>query len=441
MLKRFLPQTLLGRSLMIIVTPLVLLQIVSTYIFYERHWDTITRRLASDLAGEIAILTQMIERNPEAADREVILNEALSYLEIRAVLRPGEALPEGPPTPIFSPLDDTLRHELGLRLRYPFQIDTQSYDREVGVSVQLPEGVLAVVAPRKRLFSSTTYVFILWMVGVSLILFAIATVFMRNQVRPIRRLALAADRFGRGLDVPDFRPAGALEVRQAASAFNVMRERIQRQISQRTEMLAGVSHDLRTPLTRIKLQLAMLKDGPDVANLRADVADMETMLEGYLAFARGEGGEASTRVDLAPLLREATEQARREGIVIDLHIEGEMILPLRRDAFRRALANLISNGVRHATHIAVRAGRRKDDVVITIDDDGPGIPADKREAVFRPFYRLDTSRNRETGGVGLGLSICRDILRGHGGEIALDDSPLGGLRVRLRLPLDTAQKE
>ena len=294
--------------------------------------------------------------------------------------------------------------------------------------------MLKIITPRKRLFSSTTYIFIMWMVGISLILFAIATLFMRNQVRPIRRLAMAADRFGRGLDVPDFQPAGALEVRQAASAFNLMRERIQRQISQRTDMLAGVSHDLKTPLTRIKLQLAMLKDNPDVANIQADVADMETMLEGYLAFARGEGEEEPADTNLSALLREVVESAKREGAAVDLHIEGEIILPLRRDAFKRCLTNLVSNSMLHAKHIAIRAGRRADSVVLTVDDDGPGIPADKREDVFRPFYRLDTSRNRETGGVGLGLAISRDIIRGHGGEIVLDNSPLGGLRAQIRLP-------
>lgn len=434
MIKRFLPQTLLGRSLLIIVTPLVLLQIVATYIFYERHWDTITRRLARDLAGEITVIIHLMDRYPAPSEKELILDQALTFLEIRAFLQEDAVLPANEPKPIFGFLDETLHHELELLLRRPFWIDTQSHEREVEIRVQLPEGVLKIITPRKRLFSSTTYIFIMWMVGISLILFAIATLFMRNQVRPIRRLAMAADRFGRGLDVPDFQPAGALEVRQAASAFNLMRERIQRQISQRTDMLAGVSHDLKTPLTRIKLQLAMLKDNPDVANIQADVADMETMLEGYLAFARGEGEEEPADTNLSALLREVVESAKREGAAVDLHIEGEIILPLRRDAFKRCLTNLVSNSMLHAKHIAIRAGRRADSVVLTVDDDGPGIPPDKREDVFRPFYRLDTSRNRETGGVGLGLAISRDIIRGHGGEIVLDNSPLGGLRAQIRLP-------
>ncbi len=435
MIKRFLPQTLLGRSLMIIVMPLILLQVVSAYIFYERHWYTITRHLASSLAGEIGVIIHLMETDTATPPQTAHLGPVLGLLEIRTALRKGETLPPALPAPRFSSLDATLRHELAAHLPYPFQIDTQSYDREVAIDVQMPEGVLHIVVSRKRLFSSTTYIFILWMVGVSLVLFAIATVFMRNQVRPLRRLAISADRFGRGLDVPDFKQAGALEVRQAATAFTLMRERIQRQISQRTEMLAGVSHDLRTPLTRIKLQLALMKDNPDIANIRNDINDMETMLEGYLAFARGESGENAVAVNLGALLDEAAKAARREGAAIDLHVEGEMILSLRRDACKRALANFLSNSQRHAEHISVRAGRRDDGVVITIDDDGPGIPADKREDVFRPFYRLDTSRNRETGGVGLGLAISRDVIRGHGGDVTLDASPLGGLRVQIRLPL------
>ncbi|MBN4016234.1 HAMP domain-containing protein [Rhodospirillaceae bacterium AH-315-P19] len=439
MIKRFLPQTLLGRSLMIIVMPLILLQVVSAYIFYERHWYTITRHLASSLAGEIGVIIHLMETDAALPPQKARLDPVLKLLEIRTTLRKGETLPLALPDPFFSSLvsslDVTLRRELAAHLHRPFQIDTQSYDREVVINVQMPEGVLRIVVSRKRLFSSTTYIFILWMVGVSLVLFAIATLFMRNQVRPLRRLAISADRFGRGLDVPDFKQAGALEVRQAASAFTLMRERIQRQISQRTEMLAGVSHDLRTPLTRIKLQLALMTDHPDIANIQTDINDMETMLEGYLAFARGEGGENAVTVNLGALLDEVVAGARREGAVIDLHVEGDMVLPLRRDAFKRALVNLLANSKRHAEHISVRAGRRNDGVVITIDDDGPGIPADKREEVFRPFYRLDTSRNRETGGVGLGLAISRDVIRGHGGDIALDASPLGGLRVRIRLPL------
>jgi two-component system osmolarity sensor histidine kinase EnvZ len=263
----------------------------------------------------------------------------------------------------------------------------------------------------------------------------VATIFMRNQVKPIRRLAVAADNFGKGRDVTQFKPEGAREVRQAASAFLAMRERISRQISQRTDMLAGVSHDLRTPLTRMKLQLAMIKQTDGAKELSSDVDEMEHMLEGYLAFARGEGTETPRSSDVSTVLNEVVTQAHRKSKAVDLHTEGELIVPLRPQAFKRCMTNLIDNAIRYANHVTVRAGTRGNAIEITVDDDGPGIPEDQREDVFKSFYRIDNSRNPETGGVGLGLTIARDVIRSHGGDITLSDSPLSGLRARVRLPL------
>ena len=328
-----------------------------------------------------------------------------------------------------------LGHALDDQIRQTYLIDEETYPDHVIVDVQLAEGVLHMVMQRKRLFSSTVYVFVLWMIGTAMILVGIASIFMRNQVKPIRRLAVAADNFGKGRDVVRFKPEGAKEVRQAASAFMAMRERIMRQISQRTEMLAGVSHDLRTPLTRMKLQLAMAGDAEGVQDLKSDVEEMEHMLESYLAFARGEGAEAPEPTDLTALLNEVVAQARRSGAPLDIHAEGDFTLPLRPKAVKRALTNLVDNAVRYAGHVAVRLGRREDAIEVMVDDDGPGIPAEKREDVFKAFYRLDASRNPVTGGTGLGLTIVRDIVRGHGGDVVLEDSPLGGLRVRAWFPL------
>jgi two-component system osmolarity sensor histidine kinase EnvZ len=288
--------------------------------------------------------------------------------------------------------------------------------------------------PLSRLFSATSYVFILYMVGTSLVLFAVATVFMGNQVRPLGRLAAAADLFGKGMDVPDFKPEGAIELRQAAAAFNRMRARIQRQITQRTEMLAGVSHDLRTPLTRMKLQLAMM-NGPEIEDLNNDLAEMERMVEGYLAFARGEGTERPSETDVGTLLRDVVSDARRAGTAIDLHIEDRLVTLARPNALRRCLANLIANAARFANQVWIRAGQVGDTIEITVDDDGPGIPATRREDVFKPFFRLEGSRNPLTGGTGLGLTIARDVMRSHGGDLVLLDAPTGGLRARLSLPL------
>jgi two-component system osmolarity sensor histidine kinase EnvZ len=316
----------------------------------------------------------------------------------------------------------------------PFVINSVKIDRHVAIDVQLSDGVLHVVTARKRLFSTTTYIFVLWMVGSSLVLFSVATIFMRNQVKPIRRLAEAADDFGKGRDALKFKPEGASEVRQATAAFIAMRDRIQRHITQRTEMLAGVSHDLRTPLTRMKLQLEMAPYSYALSDLNDDVFEMENMLEGYLAFARGEGGEDPALTNLGDLLNVVVSQARRKGGVIDLHVESEINVPVRPKVFKRCLTNLIDNAMRYAEHVSLRVGKREDFVDIIIDDDGPGIPKESREDVFKPFFRIEESRNLKTGGVGLGMSIARDVVRGHGGNIELDTSPVGGLRARIRLP-------
>ena len=344
-------------------------------------------------------------------------------------------LPDQAPPTDDSVLDTKLTRALARRLAYPFQIDSVSSERLVWVWVQLPGGVMSVRLPRSRLFSDTTYIFIAWMVGSSVVLFAVATFFMRNQVRPIRRLAKAAESFGRGIDVPGFKPQGAAEVRLAARAFLQMRERIRRQIDQRTIMLAGVSHDLRTPLTRMKLQLAMASEDPEVANLASDVIEMERMVEGYLAFAAGEGEEEPKTLLLSKLLNSIVEQVPKNGARIDLRLDDDPEITLRPAAMRRCLTNLLSNALRYGSKVNIRTKVRQKRAEIIIDDDGPGIPADRREDVFRPFYRLDESRNPSTGGTGLGMTIARDVVRGHGGELTLEDSPTGGLRARIRLPL------
>jgi two-component system osmolarity sensor histidine kinase EnvZ len=436
-IKRFLPRTLLGRSLLIIVSPLILLQVITTYAFYQSHWELVIRRLSSGVAGDVAMAVDLFQQYPDEPDRRRLLWLMRANMDLKVSFAAGQLLPSKPPPKGNELLDVWLRNALIERVGRPFHIDwTIGTDpREIHVRIQLPEGVLLVIASRERLFNTRTYIFILWMVGSSLILFAVAMLFMRNQVRPLRRLAQASDSFGKGRDIPGFKPEGATEVRQAGAAFNLMRGRIRRQIQQRTEMLAGVSHDLRTPLTRMKLQLAMLGDGPEVNDLKSDVAEMERMIGGYLAFARGAGEEEAVDTELSRLLGEVVGNARRDGAVVDLHTEGRIMLPLRPEAFRRCLGNLIANATRYGRHVWVQAARRGESVQITIDDDGPGVPPTQRDDVFKPFYRIDQSRNPETGGVGLGLTIARDVVHRHGGEIALDDSPYGGLRVRLGLPV------
>ena len=433
-LKRLLPHGLLGRSLMIIFTPLFVVQLVSTYVFYTSHWETVARRLADGVAGDIGTVIDDLRAFPDPASRLTLIRIAAERMELDIRFTEAGILPNAPQRRARGIMDKALRQALTSRVGRPYQIDN-STAREVAIRIQLSDGLLEVVTPTKRLFSYTTTVFVLWMAGSSLLLLAVATVFMRNQVRSVRRLATAADRFGRGLEVANFKPEGATEVRQAAQAFNLMRERIQRQIQQRTEMLAGVSHDLRTPLTRMKLELAMMGEPDAVADLSEDVAEMERMVEGYLAFARGEGGEKPVPSELAALVEEVVARYRREGREIDVHAEGTLPMSLRPQALARAIGNLVGNAIRYAPHVRVRVGRRKDGAEVIVDDDGPGIPPAQRDEVFKPFTRLESSRNPKTGGVGLGLTIARDIARGHGGDVILEDSPMGGLRARLRLPL------
>ena len=433
--KDYLPRSLLGRSLLIIVIPLILLQLVSATVFYENHWNKVSQRLARNLAGDIAAVIELTGSNPAASSANRVFDLAASAMGMRVSFEDGRILKNAPKPQIGGIVDRMLIRAMHEVIQKPFKVDSDSVDKHVVISVQLSGGVLTIVTSRKRLFSSTTYIFVLWMVGTAMLLFGIATIFMRNQVRPIRRLASAADNFGKGRDVPRFKPEGATEVRQAASAFISMRERIQLQIGQRTEMLAGVSHDLRTPLTRMKLQLEMLDDDNASAELKGDILEMEHMLEAYLAFARGEGDEVPKPTNVTELLQEVASQTRRKGAQIDLHTEGEIVVPVRPNAFKRCITNIVENADRYGTHVSIRAGQRDDAVEIVVDDDGPGIPDNAREDAFKPFFRIDESRNQETGGVGLGLTIARDVIRGHGGDINLEGSPVGGLRARLTQPL------
>jgi len=430
-IKRFLPRTLEGRTILILVVPVIVAQMITVYIFFERHFSTLSVELSRAVAGDVAMLIEATEKAPDRRPR--IFASAAGTLDLSVEFEEGATLPADVTkhwNPLIEPILATALQE---KVSRPFTIGAYGDDNWVEIRVQLADGVLDVRSPQRRLFSYTAFVFIAWVVGASLLLTWIAVIFMRNQVRPIRRLALAAENFGKGRDTMRLKPAGALEVRQAATAFLTMRDRIRRQIAQRTEMLAGVSHDLRTPLTRMKLQLALLTDEEDSEGLRADVVEMETMIDAYLAFARGEGGEAAQRTDLTQLLRDVVDGLPgRENVTLDAADPIE--LTVRPMAIKRCLGNLVGNALRYGKQVRATISWRQRVATITIDDDGPGIPADSREDVFRPFFRLESSRNIATGGVGLGLSIALDIAHSHGGEIALEDSPMGGLRVVLSLP-------
>ena len=441
-LDKVMPRTLMARVSLTIVVPLILVQLISTYVFYDNHWDIMSRRMAADLAGDVAAVQVFLQDFHTPEQRAWLTENAKHTMDLDVSFTEGAPLTVSRRL-IDDPEDaaDVVEEALWQTLRRPFTIDTLRYraDRLVAIQVQMQSGVLQILVPRSRIFgSNSTYVFVIWMVGSSMLLFGVATAYLRGQVRAVRRLAQAADSFGKGREVPNFPAEGAFEVRQAARAFNIMRDRIQRQIAQRTDMLAGVSHDLRTPLTRMKLQLAMMGDAnaEDVAALREDLSEMERMLEAYLAFARGDGTEEATFTDAAELLESIVGRFRREGAAISLSTAD---VPARAKmkpiAFERCLSNLIANAVRYGKTVAVSGSHNGGILHLTIDDDGPGISADKREEAFRAFHRLEPSRNPKTGGIGLGLTIARDIVRGMGGDIALDESPAGGLRAILKIPL------
>jgi two-component system osmolarity sensor histidine kinase EnvZ len=432
-IKRVLPRTMFGRSLLIVVVPIVLLQAIAAWIFYDRHWAAVSWRLSAGVAGDIALLIEAMQGAESDTKAPRFLERAAVLTDLDVKVTPGERL-SPPPASSRTLLEYQLTQAIRGRVNLPFHVTTLHDPYAIRINVQLSDGVLTVNVPRDRLYSSTTYIFVMWMVGSSLVLLAVATVFLRNQVKSLRRLAAAADGFGKGRPVPFFKIEGAVEVRQAAIAFMKMRDRIQRQVRQRTQMLAGVSHDLRTPLTRMKLALELLHNDPSVEELKSDVAEMERMVHGYLDFARGEGTETPVETDISLLLEDMAAAMRREGTPLAVAVPPENVTTVRPNALRRCISNLISNARRHGSHVWLTGLVVADGIDILVDDDGPGIRLADRDRAFRAFVRLDSSRNPSTGGIGLGLTIARDVARSHGGEVTLETSPQGGLRARVHLP-------
>jgi len=437
-LRDYLPNTLFGLILAIILVPMILVQVITIFIFYERHWDTVTRHMASQLAAEIELLADRLGSNPDKATIDLIQTTGWQYFSFPVQHNPDGVFPgpnEGQPD---SYAETMLRLELSRRLTQDWHVDLVSDPNLIFVDLKLDNGVIRIYASRKRIFSSTSWTFFGWTLGSSILLFAVALLFMRGQVQPILRLANAARALGLGRQAQDYRLEGAREVRLAGRAFQAMRHRIMRQLNERTEMLAGVSHDLRTPLTRIRLQLALMGETEDAQAIRADLVEMEEMIDAYLSFAAGEGEEPPEDTDLPKMLERiigTTRNAHGYEITFKPPSPAIPVFPLRRKAIRRAIENVVSNAIAFSSQAEISANYRNDEVTIIIDDNGAGIPAERRADALRPFVRLETSRNRQTGGTGLGLSITNDIILGHGGELTLDDSPLGGLRIIMKLPV------
>ncbi|MEI5680970.1 MULTISPECIES: ATP-binding protein [unclassified Mesorhizobium] len=431
----YMPKRLYPRSLIIIITPMILLQSVVAFNFMERHWQTVTLRLSQAVTRDIAAIIDMIETYPHDDDYANVIRIAQDRLSLKIDLLPPDPLPPPGPKPFFSILDQILSSEITRQINRPFWIDTVGNSNIVEVRIQLENKVLRVFVRRSQAYASNTHIFLIWMVGTSLVLLVIAIPFLRNQIRPILALAEAAESFGKGRPMPrDFRPRGAEEVRRAGFAFIQMRERIERQIEQRTAMLTGVSHDLRTILTRFRLQLALSGKKPDLAALNQDIDDMQSMLEGYLEFARGEASEDPGRFDLDAYFHQLGEEAKLRERKLATSLVGDRDIHVRPNAFSRLLANITGNAFRYAKEVRVNATHTRGSLTVVVDDNGPGIPPEKREEVFKPFVRLDEARNLDASGTGLGLAIARDIARSHGGDITLDDSPLGGLRAIIKVP-------
>jgi two-component system osmolarity sensor histidine kinase EnvZ len=433
--KGTLPKGLYARALLIIIAPMVILQSVVAFVFMERHWNLVTQRLSAGVVQDIAALIDVYRSYPQDIDRAQIKRIAQQRLGLVVDFLPLGDLPPPGPKPFFSLLDQALSEKLRKQIGRPFWIDTVGKSALVEIRVQLDNSVMRVFARRSAAYASNSEIFLIWMVGTSTVLLVVAIIFLRNQIKPILGLADAAESFGKGREVPNFRPRGAREVRRAAAAFIEMKTRVERAMEQRTAMLAGVSHDLRTVLTRFKLELALIGDSPEIEAMKRDVDEMAHMLEAYLAFARGDLGEQSAPVDMAEFLEELRADVERHGHTATVVFHGPPIVTVRPAAFRRCLSNLVSNAARFASTISVTGHRDHRWLTITVDDDGPGIPAGMRGDVFKPFLRLDDARNQDEGGTGLGLAIARDIARSHGGDIMLGDSPLGGLRATVRVPV------
>jgi len=430
------PQTLFARALIIIVVPMLLLQALSAWWFYSQRGDNVTNRLALILVRDLRTLISLRADFPDDEHKSWVVRHARSDLLIFVAFHPGTVRPFQPPE-YFDIVARELQGALDADLLRPYFLDNNVGGEQVLIEIQITDGeVMQVLVPYVRLTFGSSFAYVLAQVGLSLVLFGLAIWFMRRELVPIEHLGVAADALGKGRDVPDFAfSGGTREVRNAATAFQTMRIRLQRSLQQRTEMLAGVSHDLRTPLTRMKLSLALLPESPETRELGDDVVDMERMIEGYLAFARGEGDEETSPSDLGEILQDVATGARRDNADVTVETDGDMHVELRPFAMKRCLTNLVSNALRHGTKVELRTVRGRTSVEVIVDDNGPGIPPDKYEDVFRPFLRLDESRNVDTGGVGLGLTIARDIARSHGGDVTLGPSSLGGLQVIVRIPI------
>ena len=430
-LKKILPTGLFYRSLIIVAAPTIILQIIITVVFFDSIWIKSNKGLTRSLVGEIKTLSDIYASQNEQQIQ--YLTDQFKYNFDFVINIKNEELPEINKERKYSPIDRSLRRELkSVFGSTNYWFDTTSYEDVVEIKVKSADKLIEIVFPKEKIAPSSVRIFILWITVPSLLLISIAIIFLKNQTRPIVNLAKAAERFGKGDFVKDIRPSGASEIRKAAYEFDRMAKRIDRHLKQRSEMLSGISHDLRTPLTRLKLQLAMMSQKDISSKMSKDIDEMEMMLNSYLQFAKSQVVEDSVATNINKLLIEISKEKNNKKLHLDL--ANEIVLVGRKNAIKRCFNNLIENGLNYAENVYVKVSKSTNRLNVFIEDDGPGIPINQYKNVFKPFYRLDQSRNQNKSGVGLGMSIAEDIIRSHGGNIELGESQYKGLLIKISLP-------
>ena len=428
-IKKILPKRLFYRSLLIVAVPIIGLQLVISIVFFDSLWIKTNKGMTRALVGEIRTFINAYEN--EEYDKEFLVLVFREHLDFNVKFEPLKILPTKDKERRFSPIDRSLRRELKAKFTN-YWFDTTSYKNLIDLKIKYEDGYFQFYVPKERVTSSSARIFALWITMPAFLLITISIIFLKNQTRPIISLAKASEKFGRGEEVEEFRPSGALEIRQAGYEFDKMRKRITRHLNQRSEMLSGISHDLRTPLTRIKLQLAFIKDKEISNKLSNDVSEMEKMLNEYLQFASSSSEEKTETFDISELLKSTVIRYEKKKITTD--IPERVFLDGRKSLIRRCFNNLIDNSIKYSNNILISLKKSANSIIIIIDDDGPGIPKNERENVFKPFYKIDKSRSDSKSSVGLGLSIASDIIRSHGGNISLETSPANGLRTKIFLP-------
>ena len=432
-IKKILPKRLFYRSLIIVATPIILLQIIITVVFFDSLWIKANKGMTRSLVGEVETLYDVYRTQQEPEYKKTLIAIYNKNFDLTVTLKENEILPKEKTERWYSPIDRSLRRELKSVFGSSYWFDTTTYKEKVDLRIKYRSGVLQIFFPKEKIAPSSARIFALWITLPGFLLITIAIVFLKNQTRPIANLAKAAEKFGKGEFVKEFRPSGAREIRQAAYEFDRMRKRISVHLNQRSEMLSGISHDLRTPLTRLKLQLALLQQQDLAKKMSDDIEEMERMLNEYLEFSRNQKNEETEKVNINNMIEEVVK--KYEGKEINFKFGEKLEINARLNAIKRCLTNLIDNGLSYGKKVEIITKKTINDLIIIVDDNGPGIPEKEYQNVMKPFYRIDKSRGQNKSGVGLGLSIANDIIRSHGGNILLEKSPLNGLRVKISLPL------